>query len=116
MIKDFRDANKDIVTMFRNEDKTHDFYCIDANGISLDTSSRTFVCEVRSSSAQEFPSFNVDVQTLSDTDGIKFYRLSFSGSVISESIRENKLYWKVYSILNSKNTVIKYGEIWLKSN
>jgi hypothetical protein len=115
MIKDFRDGNRDIIPMFRNEEKEHTFYYFNNDGSAL-PNNMTLICEVRTSADKELPDFNIPVTIDFDSDGIAFYKLTFLAATINDRVRENKLYWKVYTVMRYRNQVIRYGEIWLRSN
>ncbi len=115
MLKDFRDGNKDVITMFRGTDKTHSFRLIEESGSRFLWSNYTITCEARLAVANETPDFILPVDRY-EYDGIQFGIILFSKEFIDGYIRENRITWRVLATNKTTNQtkVLNYGEVLLK--
>jgi hypothetical protein len=115
MLRDFRDGNKDIVTMFRGTDKTHSFRLIEASGSRFNWDDYNITCEGRLSPANEQYNFTFSVDHY-EVDGIQFGIILFPKEIITGYVRENLICWRVMAEDKTTNlvSVINYGEILLK--
>jgi hypothetical protein len=118
-MNDFRDGNKVIIKQFKGTDKSYDFVVApDASGSSFIWPNYVVTAEGRFSSAgtKVIPDFVFPV-TYRVVDGASVGTIVFPSTLITEKIREDKIYWRINA---SKITVgapnievILYGEIWL---
>lgn len=110
-MKDIRDKNKDLITMFRGTDKTHKFIAKD-----FIWNQYNVTCEGRLSSASEVADFSFNITNYTDADGVELGMILFPKDVITNYIRETRFYWKVLAThkINLTTTVINYGEVMLK--
>lgn len=114
MLKDFRDENNNIVTMFRGTDASYKFqYTLDSGSVFI-PGQYTIVCEGRLAYANETPDFTFDVVS-EQIEGQWYMTIKFPKTDITDSVRENKVYWKVLATDSASDTfIISYGEVWLK--
>ena len=114
-MKSFVDGNKVIIRQFRGEDKTYSFNAPTVNG-QVFWSFYTVTVEGRFSpnSNSLTPDFVFPISS-AIVDSVSIGTITFPSSLITEQIREDKIFWRV----NAKNndtgavSVILYGEIWL---
>jgi hypothetical protein len=118
-MKDFRDGNKVIIQQFKGTDKSYDFVVEpDASGSSFIWPNFVVSAEGRLSSASTklLPDFVFPV-TYRVVDGVSIGTIFFPSTLITEQIREDKIYWRVNAHVISVDVpnvrVILYGEIWL---
>lgn len=116
MLKDFRDGNKDVITMFRGTDKTHSFLLLGESGSRFIWDDYTVSCEGRTSVADEVPDFSFDVTHYEDADGVQFGQIVFPKEIMTGYIRENKIVWRVLAQDKVTNmvSVINYGDLLFK--
>lgn len=114
MLLDFRDKNLDIKIMYRGTDATHNFqYTLDNGSVFL-PSQYTVTCEGRLAYANETADFAFPV-AFANTDSGWVGTITFPKTLVTTTIREDKIYYRVLAADNSGNTfVINYGEVWLK--
>lgn len=115
MLKDFRDGSKDIITMFKGTDKTHLFQYSEPDGSAFIWSNYTVICEGRLSPMSIKNELVFYVNRVLLDEGY-FIKATFPSSLITEKLRENRIYWRVIATNNIDQTkqIIRYGEIWLK--
>lgn len=115
-LKDFRDSNKSITIMRKGEDSSYTFQLVEPDGSTFIPQNYTLVSEARFCEASETPDLTFPVSAyVSSTDGLRYCTITFPRSVIVESIRDSKIYWRIFGT-NSVTTLtrlIGYGEIWL---
>jgi hypothetical protein len=115
MIIDFSDANKAIHGMERGTDDSYIFKPTLENGSTFVWGQYTVVCEGRLAIASALKNFNFPVSSIM-VEGEPYVKIDFPKTIITTSIRESKVYWKVLAThLISTNTILlNYGELWLK--
>ena len=115
MLKDFRDGNKDLITMFKGTDKTHLFQFTEDSGSVFIWSNYMVTGEGRLYSSKVNKDFIFNVTKVTIDDQV-FGSIVFPSSIITSNIRENRVYWKVLAqnITTGQIQVINYGEILLK--
>lgn len=122
-IKDFRDGNKYIITMFRGEDKTIQIFHTEPSGSLFNPLTYTMRVEGRLSQSRSAYNFLFPIESVDQEDQIITIKLP--ASIINNSLRENKIYWRLIAeesvevngfpvILNT--IIFAYGEIWLKDS
>lgn len=117
MIKDFRDANKDIIVLFRGTDSTHKFNYMNEDGSSFVGSDYNLSCECKVAYWAGKVYFSPAVQYVLDPElGLDYVEIDFPRTIISDNIRENTLYYRVLAAhkITGDVKVINYGEIWLR--
>lgn len=115
MLRDFRDGNKDLITMFKDTDKTHIFKYTEDSGSVFIWNKYNVFCEGRLASANELPDFTFSVTQVTIDDEQRFMIL-FPAEKITSNLRESKLYWRVIAKdkITNLSKVINYGEILMK--
>jgi hypothetical protein len=115
-MKDHRDKNMDIITMFRGTDKTYQFqYTLDSGSVFV-PSQYNIVCEGRLAYGNETKDFEFPVTEVIFEDE-SYLVISFPKTLVTSNIRENKIYFKVFAtrdVEGGETIVINYGELWLK--
>lgn len=109
----FKFNNVDVVTMVRGTDSSFDFqYTLDSGSV-FTPSLYTIACEGRLAYANEVADFVFPVTSAnSDTGWVQ--TISFPKTIVTEYIREQKIYWKTLATdSNGKTILISHGEIWL---
>lgn len=114
MLLDFRDKNLDIKIMTRGTDATHNFqYTLDDGSVFL-PSQYTITCEGRLAYMNEAADFTFPVSSV-NTDSGWVMTISFPKTLVTTTIREDKIFYRVLAADTNGNTfVINYGEVWLK--
>lgn len=114
-LRDFRDKNKDMVTMFKGTDKTHIFSYVEDTGSKFIWNLYDVICEGRLANMNEVPDFLFPVTEVEVDDESKGMIL-FLSEKITSSVRESKVYWRVVAKRKDSglSKVINYGEILLR--
>lgn len=115
ILRDFRDGNKDLITMFKGTDKTHIFKYVEDSGSVFIWNKYNVVCEGRLASASEAPDFTFGV-TQVEVDDEQRFMILFPADKITSILRESKVYWRVLATdkITNMTKVINYGEILMK--
>jgi hypothetical protein len=115
MLKDFRDGNKDLITMFKGTDKTHLFQYTEDSGSVFIWSNYIVTAEGRLYSSKQTKDFTFSVSKVV-IDDQTYGSIVFPSSIVNTNIRENRIYYRVLAqnITTSEVKVINYGEILLK--
>ena len=112
----FSDGNKVIVKMFRGTDIFYSFPAPVLDGTAF-FSFNTATAEGRFSpnSVSVVPDFVFPVTGSVNSDSVSIATISFPSTLITEQIRENKIFWRINAVNNASglSSVILYGEIWL---
>lgn len=114
MIKDFKDGNKDIITMFRGTDAYHLFRYVEPDGSTFLWDNYDLSCEGRIAILNEVKDFTFTiVKILIDAD--YWGQIKFPKDLVTASVRESKIYYRVVAThkTSEDSKVINYGEIWL---
>jgi len=112
MIKDFSDANLAIFAMARGTDGEYSFTPTLPDGSTFVWSDYTVVCEGRLAIKSETPDFMFPTSWEFDEFGL--IDILFPKTMITNSIREQKVYWRVLATKAGKTILLKQGEAWLK--
>lgn len=115
MIRDTKDGNKDIITMFKGTDAVHKFKYTEPSGSTFIWSNYDVIAECRLAVSNEKYNFTLPV-TDEIVDDIHYGIIKFPKESITTYIREPKVYWRVIATdkVSGDMKIINYGEIWLK--
>lgn len=115
MPKDFSDAKKGIIVMPRGTDGEFQFIPTLDDGTTIAWDQYDVVCEGRLSIASADYNFLFPV-SFDNTGLTPKVTIAFPKAMITDSIRESKVYWKVLATktADSKTILLNYGEIWLE--
>lgn len=115
MLKDFRDKNMDIITMFRGTDGSHKFQYTLESGSTFVPSQYDIVCEGRLAYANEAKDFTFPVSEVI-YDGESYLVIVFPKTMVTPFVREQKIYYRVFATpkAGGDTFVINYGEVWLR--
>lgn len=114
MLKDYQESQLDVLVMSRGTDRTHLFQYIEDTGSSFNWGLYNVTCEARLSTANAKADFLVPVTPIV-IDGVTFGILNFSNTLINNSIRENRIYWRVVAEhkIELDKIIINRGKIYL---
>lgn len=117
-IKDFRDGNNVIISMMKGEDKSYTFYLVESTGSVFNWNNYFLTAEGRFAEVTEVPDFTFAItNAVNPDDGRTYGTITFPAAMITQYIRQDKIYWKIYAYTKdpvlSTGRVVLYGEIWL---
>jgi hypothetical protein len=116
MLRDFIDADLVILLMPRGTDYKYVYQTKLPNGSNFVWSQHTVVCEGRLAIARAEKNFTFPTSQVV-VDGESFVQIEFPKELITDKIRENKVYWRVLATRNdegAETVELTRGEIWLK--
>lgn len=113
MIRDFSSVNTDIVVMTRGTDGDHSFIPSLEDGSAFIWADYDVICDGRLASASAEKNFTF--ATSYEFDEFGLVDILFPKEVITTTIREQKIYWRVLATHKIKgNTILlRRGELWL---
>lgn len=116
-MKDFFDGRKVLISQYRATDKYYDFVALpETSGSAFIWSNYVVTSEGRLASTSPKVNFVFPITT-NIIDSQTIGRITFPSTLITEQIREDKIFWRVNATNISTGLVhvLVYGEIWLES-